>query len=334
MRPSCRVAVAALAAAMLSGLLAAPGNCGEPSAPPSGGTERASDAGAPAETPEPEKPANPPEKQPAATHDPVPEPAPVPLPRLATPGTERKPRSLLVLVPRTIGYRVFLERLHVGSDGDGGSKIKSERDFGLSNVHLVSPDINVELNTEVLGLLARLHFTYTDNELYGWGIVPKDIRFGRTLFPAGCTVGTSFHSQRVHIRYVQEVFHDPMGEVDVSVGSEYFYIRNKVESPGLARQEEVSEAALPVFGVAGWFGPAEWGRVYARAQGFYWNLGKDVGEAGTFEFASGLSLRLMKGWGVNVGFSALWLTMAEGRSSRVRIWYLDYGPEVAIYASL
>ncbi|MHC4779136.1 MAG: hypothetical protein ACYTFG_11220, partial [Planctomycetota bacterium] len=132
-----------------------------------------------------------------------------------------KEKSLLVLEPRAISYKFLFERVHIGSGTDEGSKIKPERHLGLDHVLFLSPEINTQLNFEIFGFLARLHFSYTDTTLHGLSRLTKEIGFNGTIFPAGLVVGTQFTHRRASVRYFQEVFQSELFTVDFNVGGDY-----------------------------------------------------------------------------------------------------------------
>jgi len=338
MRPSFRVAVAALAAAALSGLLVAPGRGGEPAAAPAGARRAVEGEAAPAPPPDADAAPDGKAVPPAAGNGPGGEkpgpPEPAPETRAEQANGSRKPRSWFVFTPRTVGYRTFRERLRVGSGTERGSVIRPERDLSMGYTQVISPDINVEINTEVVGLVARFTISLTDDSLYGFCQLDRPLTFGRTTFPAGAAAGFELHRQRIQLRYVQELVRSSLFEMDAAVGAEYFYFMNKIKAPGFATRRDQTEFVIPTAGLMARYAPVWWGRLFLRVHGMYWNLGREFGEAGTLDAAAGVSVRFTKTWGFILGFSASYSSIAKGYPSRVGIGLLDFGPELAITASL
>ncbi|MCU0723675.1 MAG: hypothetical protein MUC63_08680 [Planctomycetes bacterium] len=329
-----RVPSAACAAAFAWALFAAasPASAGEPPAAPALADPKSAER----ETaPAPEKPAK---AGPvpangngsgAPSHS-IGKPSPAPNGR----NGEKKPRDWLVLTPRTVGYRMFYIRVRAGSSTGPGTGIHPERDVGMDNSQIVSPDINLQLSTDVLGLIARFQVSFNDDLLYGIRRLSRALVFRDTVFPAGIAAGFEMHRQRVQLRYVQEITRSSQVEIDAAAGSEYFYFRNRLNAPGFARQEVISEFALPSVGFMAQYAPVWWGRVFIRAYGFYWNLGRDWGQAGSCEASGGASIRFTRTWGFILGFSFLSHTFDRGYPRRTEIRLVDFGPELAITATL
>jgi hypothetical protein len=316
----------------LAGLGAA-APAGEPSPTAEGSREAAPEAPAPGPSENRPKPpggeAGPPAPTPAKPAEKTPIPFLVPETK-----DQEEEKSLLVLTPRAIGYRTFLERVQVGCGSQGGSSIQAERHLGLENTEIVSPAVNMEIDTKILELPARLQFSYFDTDLHGVARLGKDIAFGRTLFPLGTVVGSNVHTRRVQLRYIQNFLDLPEVEADFTLGAEYLYFYNRIDAPGLTHQEETTEAGLPLLGGAVRYTPVSWWSLFLQLQGFYWNLGRDTGETGSIEIAAGTSLRFTRTWGFILSLSFSWTTIGKGRASRVEIGYMEYGPELALYASL
>jgi hypothetical protein len=228
----------------------------------------------------------------------------------------------------------MIERVQVGGEGREGTKIKPEEDLGLDTVLFLSPEINTQLNWTIFGHLARIHLSYSDITLHGLYQLKRDIGFGRTVFPAGNVLGTQFTHRRARLRYFQEVYKSDLGSLDFQVGGDYLFFRNILHTPGFARQKDVTEAGIPALGARAFLAPFSWGQVYARMGGFYWNLGREAGASGIFEWGLGLSVFFSKSWGFMMDFSFLWISLRKGREDRVVLDYWEYGPGIAIYACL
>jgi hypothetical protein len=245
-----------------------------------------------------------------------------------------KEKSFLVLEPRAMSYKFLIERIHMGSGSDEGSKIKLERHLGVDRTLFLSPEINTQFNFKILGFLARLHLSYTNTTLHGLALLTKDIRFNGTTFPVGMIVGTQFTHRRARIRYFQEVFQSESVTVDINVGGDYIFFRNILESPGFTQEKDVTETALPILGARVFATPFSWGRFFACASGFYWNLGRDMGATGSFEVSVGVAVYFTKTWGFLLDLSFLRLSVREERFSRAQIDYWEFGPGLTLYASI
>jgi hypothetical protein len=275
------------------------------------------------------------------TDEEKPDPAPAPIPSepeviyVHRPvETKKKSKSLLVLEPRAMGYKFLKDRVRVGFGRDERSRIEGDRHLGLENVLFLSPEINTQLNFKILGFLARLHLSYTDITLHGLTQLSKDIGFSGTVFPAGTVVGTRFTHRRARIRYFQEVLQHEGVTLDVNLGGDYLFFRHILDSPGFAREKDVTETGFPVAGVRAFWVPVPWGRLYGALSGFYWNLGRETGASGLFEASIGFSIFFTPTWGFMVDFTFLWISHREGRTGRVAIDYFEFGPGIALYACL
>lgn len=241
-------------------------------------------------------------------------------------------RSVLVLEPRAVSYKSVLLRTQVGCDGVEGTKIKPERHLGLDRTLFLSPEINVQLNFEILGYLSRLHFTFEDETLHGIAQIPKDIRFGRTLFPAGSIMGAEFQARRARARWFQEVFKADTMALDMTLGVEYLMFRTVLTSPPLSRQKDVSETGLPILGARAYYSPLPWLRLYGALSAFYWDLGTE--RAGFFETALGVFVTFTRSWGFLVEFQFERITLREEGDDRVTQDLWDWGPALTLYACL
>jgi len=262
------------------------------------------------------------------------EPEVVYLPFASPPPQKSRKKSLFFVEPRAIGYRFILERVRVGDGGARGTKIEPEADLEMENALLLSPEINTQINYEILGYLTRLRFNYTSVTLHGLAKLGRDLAFGSETFTAGTVVGSVFSQRRVSLRLVQEVFKSDAVEVDVGLGADYLYFYNLLHAPGIARESDTTETGLPVAETEWRFLPLAWGVIHARLGGFYWNLGRETGFAGVLAFSTGVSVFFTKSWGFTIEFSVNWISMGKGRHDRTLVNYWEFGPGLALYASL
>jgi hypothetical protein len=305
----------------------------EPPAPKE--EEKPPEEEAPAEEGEPSAP----REEPGPDKDPAPEPAPPKVKVITIPEKvvyiEKKPKkSLLVLQPRALSYSVIEERFRVGASGSKGTNIEPDDDLGMDNVLFLSPAVNLELNFKIFGLLARFHFSYTASTLHGLYQIGRPITFSRTTFPVGTVVGSQFTHRRVTVRYFQEIIASDLFDVDVALGADYFYFRNILDAPTLAREKDVTESAIPVIGARGFYKPFDWGKTFLRLDGFYWNLGRETGMTGILETSLGVSIHISGNLGFAVEFAVEWISIRKGRPARVEVDCVTYGPRISVYAKL
>jgi len=285
----------------------------------------------PAEKPAPEKPPEKPAAEPAPKKPPsTPEVVFVPFKWKA----KKEKKSLLVLQPRAFGYLWLSQTLRVSAPWARGSEISIHSDLDMERFVFLTPSVYVELNFRIFGLLARLHFSYTSIALHGLTLLGSDLRFGSVVFPAGTVVGSEFDHRRASVRYYQEVLDIDYLSLDAVVGGDYFYFRNEMDAPGVNRQEDRTEEALPVVGARTCLKPYKWGWAYAKLSGFYWNLGKTAGATGIFETTVGITIRFTEHWGFNLDFSLAWISIRKGRRSPVELDFVEFGPGLAVYAKL
>ncbi len=245
-----------------------------------------------------------------------------------------KKKSLLLLEPKALSVRFLFERFRVGSDTLRGSSIEPDEDLGMDSVVFLKPDVNWELEFKIFGLRARLGFSYTDNTMHGLRTLDRAFSFSRTTFPSGTVLGASFTQRRATARYFQEIAASDLIDVDLALGADYVFFRNVLDAPALAREKDATEHALPILGCRAFYKPYEWAWVFVRIDGFYWNLGRETGEAGILEAAAGLSFRLSENLGFEVEFSVDVISIRKGRKARVELDYVEFGPGIAVYAKL
>jgi hypothetical protein len=235
-----------------------------------------------------------------------------------------------VLQPRAVGYKFFFERIQVDANGSDGTRIRPERDLDLDREIFLSPEVNVQFQYKILGFMARLHVTFINETLHGLVLLDRDIRFRRSVFPAGAIVGSEFTHRRARVQLFQEVYTSERAAFDVRLGAEYFFFRNVLTSPGLTRAKDITESALPMLGARAFYKPVPWLEIYSTAYAFYWNFGgKRL--AGSVEGSVGAFVRIFRNWGFMLDFTAVWIAMRE---DAVRLHYVEFGPGVILYACL
>lgn len=251
-------------------------------------------------------------------------------------GPERRNRkqSLLVMEPRALGYRFISEHVSLSSGHASGTRINLENDLDVANQVFLAPQVNSEINLDVLGFMTRFQFTYISHDLHGIAMAKKDLWFGGRNFSAGTVIGTHVVHRRMRLRYIQDILRFPWIEADISLGAEYFYFYHRLDAPGFAVEDDLTENTIPVPGCRIFLVPWQFCRVFADVEGFGWNLGADMGMTATLNCTIGVWIKFTETWGFVLDFSLRWIMMREGDASKVDLLFFEFGPGIAIYASL
>lgn len=245
-----------------------------------------------------------------------------------------KKKSILLLEPRAISLMFLFERFRAGSETLRGTSIEPDEDLGMDSMVFLLPDINMEIETRVFGLRARLRFSFTDNTLHGLKKLGRPVAMSRTVFPADTVVGSTFTQRCAEVRYFQELVESDLILADLALGADYMFFRNVIDAPGFAREKDVTEAAIPILGARASYRLTEWGILFLRADGMYWNLGRETGATGIFEAAAGISVKFSERLGFEIEFSMDLRYLRKGRRARVEIDYVGFGPGISVYAKL